>query len=125
MATIANTKRCFLPNQVTLLADEDPKKRCFHCIFTDQPGKDGALGIISSQLLDSLYSKSEYPHKKLKRHHNHRRKKQRALISQEGSNVTEIETNEDDDVSKLQNENSSDAASPTKASADGEDSVDR
>lgn len=40
---------------VTLMADEDVRKRCFHCMFTDCPGTDGALGSITPELLAMLF----------------------------------------------------------------------
>lgn len=37
---------------VTLMADEDPRKRCFHCVFTDSPvSANGILAPISPELL--------------------------------------------------------------------------
>lgn len=41
---------------VTLMADKDPKKRCFHCVFTDLPGTNGALGSVTPELLSFLFS---------------------------------------------------------------------
>lgn len=41
---------------VTLMADEDPRKRLFHCVFTDCSGSDdGALGSITPELLARLF----------------------------------------------------------------------
>lgn len=39
---------------LTLMADEDPRKRCFHGIFTDCAGKNGLIGSISPELLSLL-----------------------------------------------------------------------
>jgi len=36
---------------VTLMGDDDPSKRLFHCMFTDCPGTNGALGSITPELL--------------------------------------------------------------------------
>jgi len=36
---------------VTLMRDDDPRKRLFHCMFTDCPGTNGALGSITPELL--------------------------------------------------------------------------
>ena len=63
---------------ITLMADEDPKKRCFHCVFTDCPGTNGALGSITPELLALLFttpapkrkkSKSSRKHKRARTHH--------------------------------------------------------
>lgn len=43
--------------QVTLMADEDPRKRLFHCVFTDCPGTHGALGSITPELLSMLFTR--------------------------------------------------------------------
>jgi hypothetical protein len=40
---------------VTLMADEDVRKRCFHCMFTDCPGTNGTLGSITPELLAMLF----------------------------------------------------------------------
>jgi hypothetical protein len=41
---------------VTLMTDNDPKKRCFHCVFTDLPGTNGALGSVTPELLSFLFN---------------------------------------------------------------------
>lgn len=41
---------------VTLMKDEDPKKRCFHCLFTDCPRSSGTLGSVTPDLLGTLYT---------------------------------------------------------------------
>jgi hypothetical protein len=41
---------------VTLMTDKDPKKRCFHCVFSDCPGTNGALGSITPELLSTLFT---------------------------------------------------------------------
>lgn len=41
---------------VTLLSDDDPRKRCFHCILTDNPGTNGKMGFITPELLAMLFS---------------------------------------------------------------------
>ena len=41
---------------VTLMTDNDPKKRCFHCVFTDSPGTNGALGSVTPELLSKLFN---------------------------------------------------------------------
>ena len=40
---------------VTLMADEDPRKRCFHCVLTDCPGTNGSLGRVTPELLSLLF----------------------------------------------------------------------
>mmetsp|Transcript_22513 Transcript_22513/g.21633 ORF Transcript_22513/g.21633 Transcript_22513/m.21633 type:complete len:89 (-) Transcript_22513:13-279(-) len=40
--------------------DEDPRKRCLHCIFTDNPGTKSSIGAVSPDLIALLLSK-EYP----------------------------------------------------------------
>ncbi|CAB9518755.1 expressed unknown protein [Seminavis robusta] len=45
---------------VTLMADEDPRKRLFHCIFTDSPGTKGALGSITKDLLAILFTRTKH-----------------------------------------------------------------
>lgn len=46
---------------VTLMRDEDPRKRCFHCVFTDCPGTNGMLGMVTPELLSKLFSKPGAP----------------------------------------------------------------
>lgn len=58
------------------MADKDPRKRCFHCTFTNCPGTNGALGSISPDLLESLFATSDGTKK---RHHTHNRKYRRTL----------------------------------------------
>jgi hypothetical protein len=41
---------------VTLMTDDEPRKRCFHCVFTDSPGTNGALGSVTPELLSSLFT---------------------------------------------------------------------
>lgn len=56
------------------MAGEDPSKRCFHCVFTNKPGADGGIGIITPDLLASLFAPLERSSKKMKRHHHHHRR---------------------------------------------------
>lgn len=42
---------------VTLMNDDDVRKRCFHCAFTDCPGTKGALGSVTPELLSALFAK--------------------------------------------------------------------
>mmetsp|Transcript_25514 Transcript_25514/g.42433 ORF Transcript_25514/g.42433 Transcript_25514/m.42433 type:complete len:777 (-) Transcript_25514:101-2431(-) len=42
---------------MALMYDEDPRKRCFHCILTDDPGQNGEdMGFITPELLALLFS---------------------------------------------------------------------
>jgi len=40
---------------VTLMTDNDPRKRCFHCILTDCPGTNGSLGRVTPELLSLMF----------------------------------------------------------------------
>lgn len=42
---------------ITLMTDKDPRKRCFHCVFTDSPGTNGNLGSVTPELLSTLFTK--------------------------------------------------------------------
>lgn len=53
---------------VTLMSDEDPRKRCFHCVFSNCVGTNGTLGILTPDLLASLFAAPEPSHKKSRRH---------------------------------------------------------
>jgi PAS domain-containing protein len=45
---------------LTLMPDEDPRKRCFHGVFTDcAAGKKGSLGTISPELLSLLANQKD------------------------------------------------------------------
>ena len=44
---------------VTLMMDDDPRKRCFHCVFTDCPGTNGALGSVTPELLSLLFAQQQ------------------------------------------------------------------
>jgi PAS domain S-box-containing protein len=59
---------------VTLMADHDPRQRCFHCVFTNCRGTNGALGTITPELLASLFSLPPRHHKNYlpSRRHNKR-----------------------------------------------------
>jgi len=57
---------------VTLMSDKDPSKRCFHCVFTNSKGTNGSLGIITPELLSSLFAEPLRRRKKhLSSHHGH------------------------------------------------------
>lgn len=40
---------------LTLMTDVDPKKRCFHCVFTDCLGSSGAMGRVTPQFLSLMF----------------------------------------------------------------------
>lgn len=49
---------------LTLMPDEDPRKRCFHAVFTDNAaGKKGTFGTISPELLSMLASQEDVDHR--------------------------------------------------------------
>ena len=43
--------------------DDNPKKRCLHCILTDVPGTNGAVGSVTPELLSILFSKQQFAHR--------------------------------------------------------------
>ena len=49
------------------MSDDDPRKRCFHCVFSNCTGTNGTLGILTPDLLASLFATPEPAHKKPKR----------------------------------------------------------
>jgi hypothetical protein len=73
------------------MADKDPRKRCFHCVFTNCPGTKGALGSITPELLSSLFTTPEANSKKGKTHHN---KNKRARVQKDLPPKEEEETKE-------------------------------
>merc|ERR1712124_182837 len=62
---------------VTLMSDKDPRRRCFHCVFTNSKGTNGCLGIITPELLASLFKPSRRRKKHLlsSHHHGHQSRK--------------------------------------------------
>ena len=70
------------------MTDKDPRKRCFHCTFTNCPGTNGALGSITPDLLTALFTAPETSKTNTGHHHHHRRKHKRAR-KQENPAVTE------------------------------------
>ena len=75
---------------VTLMGDEDPRKRCFHCVLTDCPGTKGALGSITPELLSSLFTTPASRHKKSKH-----RKHKRACSGRDSQYINEKDEKED------------------------------
>merc|ERR1711862_448496 len=71
---------------VTLMADKDPRRRCFHCVFTNSKGTNGSLGIITPELLASLFAKPLRRRKKHHSSHSHQRKRSRGGARQSVSN---------------------------------------
>lgn len=51
--------------QITLMPDEDVRKRCFHCVFTDYKGSDGRMGFITPELLARLFTGPQSSNEKL------------------------------------------------------------
>jgi hypothetical protein len=39
---------------IALMTDDDPSKRCFHCIISDDPGTKGTVGFVTPELLALL-----------------------------------------------------------------------
>ena len=74
------------------MTDKDPRKRCFHCTFTNCPGTNGALGSITPALLASLFTAPETSKTNTGHHHHHRRKHKRARKQE---NLTAAEGNKD------------------------------
>ncbi|KAL3904684.1 MAG: hypothetical protein SGILL_009972 [Bacillariaceae sp.] len=62
----------------TLMGDKDVRKRCFHCVFTNCRGTDGALGSITPELLASLFSA---PPRRRKKHPQSERKHKRMRMA--------------------------------------------
>jgi hypothetical protein len=60
---------------VTLIRDEDPLKRCFHCILTDSPGKKGALGSVTPELLAMFFTDNTVKQSKRRRKSSSKRRK--------------------------------------------------
>lgn len=58
--TFPASRRRPLYMTVTLMPDDDVRKRCFHCLLTDRPGYDGQLGFITPELLAKLFEDSEH-----------------------------------------------------------------
>jgi len=78
---------------VTLMSDKDPKRRCFHCVFTNSKGTDGALGIITPELLASLFATPLRNSRRKKNHFSsqgavtHQRKRARGATTRVGQSV--------------------------------------
>eukprot|EP00536_Pseudo-nitzschia_multiseries_P005422 jgi/Psemu1/303360/fgenesh1_kg.101_\ len=105
---------------VTLMSDKDPSRRCFHCVFTNSKGTKGSLGIITPELLASLFAKPLRSSRRKKRYyssqggngHKHPRKRARgggttrvgqsvstANNGEEGHSVQQVSTTEQHDSS--------------------------
>lgn len=41
---------------LTFMIDKDPSKCCIHCAMTDTSGIDGKVGLVTSKLLNKMYS---------------------------------------------------------------------
>ena len=45
---------------VTLMSDNDPRKRCFHCVLTDTPAtSSGKIGVVTPELLAMLFTEDD------------------------------------------------------------------
>lgn len=81
---------------VTLMADEDPKKRCFHCVFTDCSGTNGALGSITPELLALLFAPPEPKRKKSKSSRKHKRSRTHHKIAPVREELVQEDDEEED-----------------------------
>ncbi|KAL7567747.1 hypothetical protein ACA910_012079 [Epithemia clementina (nom. ined.)] len=57
---------------ITLMKDEDVRKRCFHCVFTDRApgGAKGSVGAVTPQLMQTLFQSK--PQQQQQHHHTRR-----------------------------------------------------
>lgn len=44
----------------TLMTDENPRKQCFHCILTDNPGTNGEIGPVTPELMSMLFATDDF-----------------------------------------------------------------
>ncbi len=83
--------------QVTLMPDKDPRRCCFHCVFTNSKGTNGSLGIITPELLASLFSQPLGTSRRKKSKHQHQRKRSWGGTTRVGQSVSMAsKTNEDE-----------------------------
>jgi PAS domain S-box-containing protein len=82
---------------VTLMSDKDPRRQCFHCVFTNSKGTNGHLGIITPELLASLFAKPVRNTNRRKKNnysthggggHQHQRKRARGGTTRVGQSVS-------------------------------------
>ena len=81
------------------MTDKDPRKRCFHCVFTNSKGTNGSLGIITPELLESLYSKPLRSSRRKRKHyssHQHQRNRARGGTTRVGQSVDTSTNNNDE-----------------------------
>ena len=64
------------------MSDKDPRRRCFHCVFTNSKGTNGSLGIITPELLASLFATP------LRTSRRHQRKRSRGGTTRVGQSVS-------------------------------------
>jgi len=87
---------------VTLMSDKDPRRRCFHCVFTNSKGTNGTLGIITPELLASLFSTTLRSSRRKKHHFSshgpsaHQRKRARGGTTRVGKSVSTTSTINDE-----------------------------
>jgi hypothetical protein len=66
--------------------EEDPQKRCFHCILTDRPSVEGKAGSVTPELLSVLFQKRVKHGTSLSARPNHapsKKRKKRSIASPE------------------------------------------
>jgi len=84
------------------MTDKDPRKRCFHCVFTNSKGTNGSLGIITPELLESLFAKPLRGSRRKKKHYSshqqHQRKRARGETTRVGQSVDTSSTNNNDEL---------------------------
>ena len=86
------------------MSDKDPKRRCFHCVFTNSKGTNGSLGIITPELLASLFATPLRSSRRKKNPfsshgavaHQHQRKRARGGTTRVGQSVSTSTTKNDE-----------------------------
>jgi PAS domain-containing protein len=98
---------------VTLMADKDPRRRCFHCVFTNCQGTNGALGSITPELLASLFS---MPLRRRKKHlPSHRRHKRVRIVQlRSAAERNDMEVSEDEEQSTQALDQTTSIGGPSK-----------
>ena len=95
--------------------DEDPNKRCFHCVFTNCKGTDGALGLITPELLEALFTIPAESPKKSKSHRHHHHHKSKRPRSQEPCREEErLDGDKIDKIIPIPTKNANSAAAEEK-----------
>ncbi len=92
-------------HQVTLMSDKDPRRRCFHCVFTNSKGTNGALGIITPELLASLFStplRNSSSRRKKGTHQHQRKRVRKEMTTRVGQSVSTSTAKKDDQKHHVQ-----------------------